>query len=124
MKYVMLIYETPPNLESRKDPERDPYVAAWRAYHKALAGAGTTYVGGAPLKDVATATTIRLRDGRRHVQDGPFAEAKEQLGGFIILDVASLDAALEWAARCPAAAFGAVEVRPMDVDYRAAVVDP
>ena len=123
MKYVMLIYETPPNLESRKDPERDPYVAAWRAYHKALVGAGT-YVGGAPLKDVTTATTIRLRDGRRHVQDGPFAEAKEQLGGFIILDVASLDAALEWAARCPAAAFGAVEVRPMDVDYRATVVDP
>ena len=123
MKYVMLIYETPPNLESRKDPERDPYIAAWRAYYKALVGAGT-YVGGAPLKDVATATTIRLRDGRRHVQDGPFAEAKEQLGGFIILDVASLDAALEWAARCPAAAFGAVEVRPMDVDYRATVVDP
>ncbi len=123
MKYVMLIYETPPNLESRKDPERDSYTAAWRAYHKALVAAGA-YVGGAPLKDAATATTVRLRDGRRHVQDGPFAEAKEQLGGFAILDVASLDAALEWAARCPAAASGAVEVRPMDVDYLDTVVSP
>jgi hypothetical protein len=123
MKYVMLIYEIPPNLESRKDPGRDPYVAAWRTYHKALVTAGV-HVGGAPLKDVATATTVRLRDGRRHVQDGPFAEAKEQLGGFIILDVASLDAALEWAARCPATAFGAVEVRPMDVDYQATFLEP
>ena len=118
MKYVMLIYETQSNLESRKNPEPDPYVAAWRAYHKALVAAGA-YVVGAPLKDVATATTVRLRDGRRHVQDGPFAEAKEQLGGFTIFDAASLDAALEWAARCPAAASGAVEVRPVDVDYHA-----
>ena len=123
MKYVMLIYETPPNLESRKDPERDGYTAAWRAYHKALVAAGA-YVGGAPLKDVATATTVRMRDGRRHVQDGPFAEAKEQLGGFAILDVASLDAALEWAARCPAAASGAVEVRPLDADYLDTIVSP
>ena len=123
MKYVMLIYETPPDLESREDPKRDPYTAAWRAYHKALVAAGA-YVGGAPLKDAATATTVRLRDGRRHVQDGPFAEAKEQLGGFIILDVASLDAALEWAARCPATASGAVEVRPMDVDYHDTIVSP
>ena len=123
MKYVMLIYETPPDLESRKNPGRNPYTAAWRAYHKALVAVGV-YVGGAPLKDAATATTVRLRNGRRHVQDGPFAEAKEQLGGFAILDVASLDAALEWAARCPAAASGAVEVRPMDVDYLDAVVSP
>jgi hypothetical protein len=116
MKYVMLIFETPQNLESRKDPERDPYVAAWRAYDKALRAAGA-YGGGAPLKDVATATTVRLREGRRHVQDGPFAEGKEELGGFIILEAPSLDAALEWAARCPAAASGAVEVRPIDVDF-------
>jgi len=123
MKYVMLIFETPQNLESRKDPERDPYVAAWRAYHKALVAAGA-YLGGAPLKDVATATTVRVREDRRHVQDGPFAEAKEQLGGFILLEAASLDAALEWAARCPAAASGAVEVRPVDVDYRARFGEP
>jgi len=122
MKYVMLIYETPPNLESRKDPGHDPYVAAWKAYHKALVAAGA-FVGGAPLKDMATATTVRLRDGKRHVQDGPFAEAKEQLGGFTILDVPSLDAALEWAARCPATAYGAVEVRPIDADFDALFVE-
>ena len=124
MKYVMLVYETPPNLESRKDPERDPYIAAWRAYYKALVAAGAYVDGGAPLKDVATATTVRLRDGRRHVQDGPFAETKEELGGFLILDVPSLDAALEWAARCPATASGAVEVRPIDVNFHDAIVHP
>jgi hypothetical protein len=118
MKYILLIYETASNLESRKAPGPDPYIAAWRAYHKALAASGA-YVGGAPLKDVGTATTVKLKEGRRHVQDGPFAEAKEQLGGFIIVDVASLDAALEWAARCPAAATGSVEVRPVDVAYHA-----
>jgi hypothetical protein len=123
MKYVMLIFETPQNLESRKDAERDPYVAAWRAYYNALVAAGV-YVGGAPLKDLATATTVRLREGRRHVQDGPFAEGKEELGGFILLDAPSLDAALEWAARCPAAASGAVEVRPVDVDFLAMFVEP
>jgi hypothetical protein len=123
MKYIMLIYETSPNLESRKDPGHDPYIAAWRSYYKSLVAAGA-YVGGAPLKDIATATTVRLTDGKRHVQDGPFAEAKEQLGGFIILDVTSLDAALEWATRCPAAASGAVEVRPMDVDMHDTIVSP
>jgi len=119
MKYMMLIFETPQNLESRKDAERDPYIAAWKAYDKALRASGA-YGGGAPLKDVATATTVRLREGRRHVQDGPFAEAKEELGGFIILDVPSVDAALEWAARCPAAASGAIEVRPIDVEFHRA----
>lgn len=118
MKYLMLIYETPANIESRKEPDRDPYVAAWKAYHKALVAADA-YVGGEPLKDIATSTTVRLREGKRHVQDGPFVEAREELGGFIIIEVASLDAALEWAARCPAAATGALEVRPIDVDYKA-----
>jgi hypothetical protein len=113
MRYVMLLYETPEDLMSRDSPESHPYVAAHRAYYKAMVAAGA-FVEGAPLKAVDTATTVRLRDGRRHVQDGPFAEAKEQLGGFVILDLPSLDAALEWAARCPTAATGAVEVRPVD----------
>jgi hypothetical protein len=119
MKYMMLIFETPQEFEaSRNDPERSPYFAAWRAYHKALVAAGG-YLGGAPLKDVGTATTVRLREGRRHVQDGPYAEAKELLGGFILFEGASLDEALAWAARCPAAASGAVEVRPLDSDFLA-----
>jgi hypothetical protein len=59
-----------------------------------------------------TGTTVRLKEGKRRVQDGPFADTKEQLGGFTILELPSLDAALDWAARCPAASIGAVEVRP------------
>jgi len=116
MRYVMLIYETPSDFTSRTRTEGEPYVAAWRAYHRALVEAGA-YVVGAPLTDPGSATTVRIKGGRRHVQDGPFAESKDQLGGIAIVDFESLDAALEWAARCPAAATGAVEVRPMDVTY-------
>jgi hypothetical protein len=123
MKCIMLIYESPADLESRKDAKRDPYVAAWRAYYKTLVAAGV-YVSGQPLKAGARSTTVRLKDGKRHVQDGPFAEAKERLGGFIILDVPSLDTAFEWAARCPATASGAVEVLPIDVDFHDIVVAP
>lgn len=114
MQYVLLIYETPTDFEDRDPSEGNAYAAAWRAYYKALVEAGLFVGGGAPLKEAGTATTVRVKDGRRHVQDGPFAEAKDQLGGFMILDLESLDHALEWAARCPAAATGAVEVRPSD----------
>jgi hypothetical protein len=123
MQYVVLIYESPKDFESRGSGRSHPYIAAWRAYYKALVAAGV-YVGGAPLQDVGTATTVRLQDGRPRVQDGPFAEAKEQLGGFMILELPSLDAALEWAARCPAAAAGALEVRPLDVALYETVVAP
>ena len=123
MQFVMLIYETPRDFDGRDKPANHPYVAAWRAYHKALLAAGA-YVSGAPLKETATATTVRSRDGRRHVQDGPFAEGKEQLGGFVILELPSLDVALEWAARCPAASTGAVEVRPVDSAYVDMVCNP
>jgi hypothetical protein len=114
MKYVMVIYESGANLAARQAGKENPYIAAWRTYYQALVEAGA-YVGGAPLKEVATSTTVRVRNGKRQVQDGPYAEAKEQLGGFMILELSSLDAALDWAARCPAAATGALEVRPMDV---------
>jgi hypothetical protein len=123
MRYMVLIYESPADLEVRDKPAGDAYLAAWRAYHKALVEAGVQ-VTGAPLKPVATATTVRLRDGRRQVQDGPFAEAKEELGGFMILELPSLDAALDWAARCPAAATGALEIRPIDVEFHDKVLRP
>ena len=121
MKFVMLVHETPANLEARAQGRESPYIGAWRAYYQAMVEAGV-YVGGAPLKGVATSTTVRMRSGKRHVQDGPFAEAKEQLGGFMILELPSLDAALDWAARCPAAASGLLEVRPMDVDTHDTIV--
>jgi hypothetical protein len=120
MRYMMLVYEQPADIERRADPESAPYLAAWRAYQKALVEADA-YVTGAPLKPAATATTVWLKDGRRHVQDGPFAEAKEELGGYIILELPSLDAALDWAARSPAAATGTLEIRPIDVDFHNAV---
>jgi hypothetical protein len=110
MQFALLIYEAPEAFAARKSDGTDPYTGAWRAYHRALVDAGV-YVAGDPLEVPETGTTIRIKDGKRGVQDGPFADTKEQLGGFIILELPSLDAALEWAARCPAAACGAVEVR-------------
>ena len=70
-------------------------------------------VSGAGLQPPETATTVRLKGEQRHVQDGPFADTKEQLGGFFVIDVPDLDAALAWAARSPAATDAAVEVRPV-----------
>ena len=121
MQYAMLIYETPEAFASRKNGENDPYLGAWRAYYKSLVESGI-YVGGDPLHVPEAGTTVRLKDGRRHIQDGPYADTKEQLGGFAILDLPSLDAALDWAARCPAASAGAVEVRPLAPEAKQRIV--
>jgi hypothetical protein len=121
VQYVLLIYESPADFAARTTDKSAPYLAAWRAYHRALVEAGV-FVGGQPLRSAETATTVRVRDGGHHVQDGPYADTKEQLGGFTILELPSLDAALAWAARCPAAATGAVEVRPLAPDLYDAVV--
>ena len=112
MLFALLIYESPDAFANRKGDGADAYTGAWRAYHKALVESGA-FVGGDPLEVPATGTTVKIRDGKRGVQDGPYADTKEQLGGFTILELPSLDAALEWAARCPAASYGAVEVRPL-----------
>lgn len=113
MLYALLIYEKPADF-ARRDPavDADGYVGAWRKYYEAMIEAGV-YVGGNPLDVPETATMVRLRDNKRQIQDGPYASTKEQLGGFTLLELPSLDAALEWAARCPAASYGAVEVRPV-----------
>jgi len=112
MKYTILVYENAVELSARTDAQRkDAYWGAYRAYTKALMDAGVM-VGGAGLQPPPLATTVRLRDGKRQVQDGPFADTKEQLGGFYLIEVPGLDQALDWAARCPSAASGSVEVRP------------
>jgi hypothetical protein len=112
MQVTLLIYETRDELAARTDPKRrDAYWGAYKAYTQALAEAGVM-VGGAALQPPPTAATVRQHDGKRQVQDGPYAEAKEQLGGYYLLEVPDFDRALEWAARCPAAGTGAVEVRP------------
>jgi hypothetical protein len=112
MQFALPIYEPPEAFTARKSDGTDSYTGAWRAYHKALVESGA-YLAGDPLEVPETGTTVRLKEGKRRVQDGPFADTKEQLGGFIIMELPSLDAALDWAARCPTAATGAVEVRPL-----------
>ena len=112
MQYIIMNY-TPP----ADHPDADAVRAAsdgelWGAYTRALIEAGVM-VGGEALHPAHTATTIRMKDGRRDVQDGPYADTKEQFGGFYVIDVPDLDTALDWAARSPAAATGAVEVRPV-----------
>lgn len=112
MQYVILATETESDFADREDPEASgPYWAAWAAYLEAINASGVlVHCGG--LAPPHAATTVHLRDGERHVQDGPFADSKEQLGGYFLIDVADLDAALEWAARCPSAIGASVEVRP------------
>ncbi len=113
MKYAILVYETPAELAARDDPSRVAgYWSAYSAYSKAIGEAGVA-AGGAGLQPPGVATTLRIRGGQRLVQDGPFADTKELLGGFFVIDVPDLDAALEWAARCPSVATGSVEVRPV-----------
>ncbi|HEY2676554.1 MAG TPA: YciI family protein [Steroidobacteraceae bacterium] len=113
MQYALLIYESPDAFSKRQDEhDEEPYMGAWRSYYKSVVDAGI-YLGGQPLDIPETGTTVAHPGGKRQIQDGPYANTKEQLGGFMLLELPSLDAALDWAARCPAAIYGAVEVRPL-----------
>lgn len=113
MEYAILFYETPAADAERTDPEKSQaYWGAWGAYVQAIMESGISK-GGQGLQSPQTATSVRIRNGKRHVQDGPVADAKEQLAGFFIVDVPDLDTALAWAARSPAALDAAVEVRPV-----------
>jgi hypothetical protein len=113
MQYAILVYEPPAEFSARTDPERQAaYWGAYQAYSQALKEAGVA-AGGTALQPPHLGTSLRVRGDKRTVQDGPYADAKEQLGGMFLIDVPDLDKALEWAARCPAAASGAVEVRPV-----------
>ncbi|HWI74738.1 MAG TPA: YciI family protein [Baekduia sp.] len=101
------------------DAEPDPAMhGAWMQYTADLQAAGAM-VAGDGLQGLDTATTVRVRDGETLVTDGPFAETKEMLGGYYLVDVADLDAALGWAAKIPSVGFGSVEVRPVMVFDRA-----
>ena len=120
MQFTLLIYEPPEDFDNRDTERGEAHLAAWRQYYRALVEAGV-YVTGSPLQPDATGTTVRVRNAQRQVQDGPYADTKEQLGGFIILELPTLDAALDWAARCPTASTGAIEVRPVAPDVRARV---
>lgn len=110
VQYLIAIYETPDDFARRNGD--DDYWVAWRGYAEALSEAGVL-VGGNALKAPSTGTTIRIERDRQVVQDGPFADTHEQFGGYFVIEVDTLDAALRWAARAPSASTGAVEVRPI-----------
>lgn len=113
MQYMIMMYEVASDFAARVDEQKaGPYWGAWGAYAEAIRAAGVM-VGGNGLQPPETSTTIRLRDGKRQVQDGPIADTKEQLAGYFVIDVPDLDAALEWAARAPSASTASVEVRPV-----------
>jgi hypothetical protein len=112
MKYMLLIYGTEAAMQAASKPEVDQRMAAYRAYTEAMKKAGVL-AGGDRLQRSASATTVRVANGKTNVLDGPYAETKEQLGGYYMIDVPDLDAALSWAARCPGASHGTVEVRPI-----------
>lgn len=113
MQFAILAMESPEDYAARTDPARaDAYWASWAGYVAALRESGAMSAA-AGLQPPHSATTVRLRGGSIDVQDGPFADVKEHLGGIFVIEVDDLDAALLWAERCPAAEHGSVEVRPI-----------
>lgn len=113
MKYMLMLNETEADFAKRNHPEQaGEYWGAWTAFINAMGQAGII-VRGDGLQGPHTSTTIRVRDGKRQVEDGPFADSKEQLGGYFVIEVPDLDAALDWAAKSPSAAYASVEVRPV-----------
>ena len=112
MQYLLMIYRDESQAATMSDQDRGAMLAAYGAFTQEIKKEGIMLAGDA-LKPVATATTVRVRSGDVMHTDGPFAETKEQLGGYFVIDVPDLDAALDWAARAPAASYGSVEVRPV-----------
>jgi len=112
MQYLFLIYSDEAREPKRGTKEFDEYLGAYVALTDEVKAKGI-HEGSAPLQPVATATTVRVRDGKCLTTDGPFAETKEQLGGFYLLECRDLDEALDYAARIPTAKHGSIEVRPL-----------
>ena len=112
MKYMLLIYNNEADVKSTEKAEMEQRLAAYGSYTAALKNAGIM-VDSNRLQFSTTATTVRNIAGKVNVLDGPYAETKEQLGGYYMIDVPDLDAALSWAARCPAVNHAVVEVRPL-----------
>lgn len=117
MKFMLALYGDESGWEEASPEEAAAEMARYEAFDKVTREAGVM-LGGEGLQPTSTATTLRISDGERLVTDGPFAETKEQLGGFYVLECKGLDEALEWAARCPAATDGCIEIRPV-IDYEA-----
>ncbi|MEL7486331.1 MAG: YciI family protein [Pseudomonadota bacterium] len=112
MQYVFLLYDDENDFHSLSPEELGPVMEAWGAYTQEMMDAGA-FVAGEPLDHSKTARRVRVRDGERSVEDGPFADAKEQLGGFYRIEAKDLDEAMKWAAKCPCASSGRIEIRPV-----------
>jgi hypothetical protein len=112
MRYMLLIYSDPSAGPAGGTPEWQAQMTTWDAYTKELQATGQM-VAGDPLQGAETATTVRVRGGERLTTDGPFAETKEILGGYYLIDVPDLDEALAWAGKMPNIEYGTVEVRPL-----------
>ena len=112
MRYMLLIYTEEAVDEALSEAEMGELMEGYMQFGKDLEAAGA-YRGSDRLQPEATATTVRVRDGETLHTDGPFAETKEALGGFYIIEAANLDEALEWARKVPSARLGSIEVRPI-----------
>jgi hypothetical protein len=112
MQYLLLIYSEEDGWGKLTQEQQQQGIAAYQAFGEALTKAGALK-GSNRLASTRAATTVRVKDGKQHVLDGPYADSKEQLAGYFLIDVPDLDSAISWAARCPASSHGIVEVRPL-----------
>ena len=112
MQYLLMLYTRESDWDGQSAEQRQQGMAAYTAFTEALRKSGA-FVGANRLQGVSTATTVRVGSGKTQVLNGPYADSKEQFGGYYLIEASDLDAALSWAARCPAASHGVVEVRPV-----------
>lgn len=112
MRYLCLIYDEEKKLAAMPKSESDAFMGEYFSFTESIKGSGH-YVAGEALQPVHTATTVRIRNGKMSATDGPFAETKEQLGGFYLITAKDLNDAIQVAARIPSARVGSVEVRPI-----------
>ena len=112
MQYLLLIYGNEAGMAAAPKEAVTQMSAAYGAYTEAMKKAGV-FVGGERLKPSQSATSVRITGGKTNVLDGPYADTKEQLGGYYMINVPDMDAAISWAARCPGASTGTMEVRPI-----------
>ena len=112
MQYMLLIYSNEADEPKPGTPEFDEHIAGYMALSEDVRNKGIV-ISAEPLENISTATTVRVRNGKADVTDGPFAETKETLGGYYLLDCENLDEAISYAARIPSVNFGSVEIRPI-----------
>ena len=112
MQYMLMIYSNESGFAAASKEEMGQMIAAYNSYTEALKKSGA-YLGGDRLHPSSAATTVRMANGKTQVLNGPYAETKEQLGGYYLIEAPDLDAAIAWGARCPGSSRGTIEVRPI-----------